>query len=131
MGSAITPINFPCTLTVKERYNPRDYFREGIIEEINLWFISSMCKNDAKMMRKLKIKVRGMRRKKVKIYIRHSQKNVRLYVDSFLEAYLGPSSTFSYFVNTDNSFWPLMLHRRCSTGFLIGLRFFPTTILFL
>ena len=57
------------------------------------------------MTQKLKIKVRGMRGKQVKMYIRHSQKNSRLYVDSFLEAYLGPSSTFSYVVNTDNSFW--------------------------
>ena len=35
-----------------------------------------------------------MRRKKVKIYIRHSQKNLMHYVDLFLQAYLGPSRTF-------------------------------------
>ena len=34
MGSAITPITFPYILTAKERYNPLDYFRMGIIEEI-------------------------------------------------------------------------------------------------
>ena len=38
MGSTITPIIFPYILTVKERYNPLDYFRMGIIEETIFFF---------------------------------------------------------------------------------------------
>ena len=30
-------------------------------------------------------------KKKVKIYIRHLQKNLRHYVDAFVKAYLGPN----------------------------------------
>ena len=88
---------FRYILTVKKRYDPPDYFRMIIIEEINLFFFDvedpvhnqKLC---AEMMQKLKIKVVECKEKKVKIYIRHSQKNLRRYVHSFLEAYLGPSS---------------------------------------
>ena len=38
MGSTITPNIFPYILTVKERYNPLDYFRMGIIEETIFFF---------------------------------------------------------------------------------------------
>ena len=38
MGSAITAITFPYFLTDKERYNPLDYFRMGIIEELRFFF---------------------------------------------------------------------------------------------
>ena len=38
MGSAITAITFPYFLTDKERYNPLDYFRMGIMEEIRFFF---------------------------------------------------------------------------------------------
>ena len=38
MGSAITAIIFPCFLTSKEIYNPLDYFRMGIMEEIRFFF---------------------------------------------------------------------------------------------
>ena len=66
-----------------------------VIEQISVFFFDieyaalnqKLC---AEMMQKLKIEMRGMRRKKFKIYIRHSQKNLKHY-DSFLEAYLKPS----------------------------------------
>ena len=45
----------------------------------------------AEMMRKAKIKEHGLRRKKAKIYISHSQKSLRHYVELFLETYLEPS----------------------------------------
>ena len=38
MGSAITAITFPYFLTDKERYNPLDYFRMGIIEALRFFF---------------------------------------------------------------------------------------------
>ena len=38
MGSAITPVIFPYILTGKERHNPLDYFRMGIIAEISFFF---------------------------------------------------------------------------------------------
>ena len=38
MGNAITAITFPYSLTDKEKYNPLDYFRMGIIEEIRFFF---------------------------------------------------------------------------------------------
>ena len=38
MGSTITAITFPYFLTDKERYNPLDYFRMGIIEELRFFF---------------------------------------------------------------------------------------------
>ena len=38
MESAITAITFPYFLTDKERYNPLDYFRMGIIEELRFFF---------------------------------------------------------------------------------------------
>ena len=38
MGSAITAITFPYFLTDKEKYNPLDYFRIGIIEEVRFFF---------------------------------------------------------------------------------------------
>ena len=38
-GSAITAIIFPYFLTAKERYNPLDYFRMGIMEEIRFFFL--------------------------------------------------------------------------------------------
>ena len=38
MGSAITAITFPYFLTDKERYNPLDYFRMAIIEELRFFF---------------------------------------------------------------------------------------------
>ena len=37
-GSTITAITFPQFLTDKERYNPLDYFRMGIIEELRIFF---------------------------------------------------------------------------------------------
>ena len=54
IGSAITPIIFPYILTVKERYNPLDYFRMGIIEEISLTWktqsvITTLCRHNAKI----------------------------------------------------------------------------------
>ena len=60
MGSAITPINFPCILTVKERYNPPDYFREGIIGDKSFFRrcgrtslqSKTVCRNDAKIENK-------------------------------------------------------------------------------
>ena len=38
MGSAITAITFPHFLNDKERYNPLDYLRMGIIEELRFFF---------------------------------------------------------------------------------------------
>ena len=38
MGSTITAITFLYFLTDKERYNPLDYFRMGIIEELRFFF---------------------------------------------------------------------------------------------
>ena len=68
MGNAITPVTFPYILTVKERYIPLDYFRMGIIEEISFFFFDVVDpafnqKSCAEMMQKLKIKVRGTRKK--------------------------------------------------------------------
>ena len=71
MGSAITPITFRYMLTVKERYNPLNYFRMRNMEEIGFFFVDvenparnrNLC---AEMMRKLKIKVSETRRKKLK-----------------------------------------------------------------
>ena len=39
-GSTITAITFPYFLTDKERYNPLDYFRMGIIEELRFFFFN-------------------------------------------------------------------------------------------
>ena len=69
MGSAITAIKFPYSLTDKERYNSLDYFRMGITEEIRfaLFKVEDTARNKklcAEMMRKLKSKVRGLQRKK-------------------------------------------------------------------
>ena len=69
MGSAITAIKFPYSLTDKERYNSLDYFRMGITEEIRfaLFKVEDTARNKklcAEMMRKLKSKVRGFQRKK-------------------------------------------------------------------
>ena len=69
IGSVTTAVIFAYILTVKGRYNPLDYFRMEIIEEISLFFFDveypacnqKLC---AEMMRKLKIKVCGMQRKK-------------------------------------------------------------------
>ena len=57
MGSAIAAITFPYFLTDKERYNPLDYFRMGIIEEIGFFFfdMEDPARNQklcAEMMRK-------------------------------------------------------------------------------
>ena len=77
MGSAITAITFPYFLTDKERYNPLDYFRMGIIEELRFFFFDmedparnqKMCE----MMRNIeKQGVWIAKKKEVKIYIRHS-----------------------------------------------------------
>ena len=38
MGSAITPVIFPYILTGKERHNPLDYFRMGIIAKTSFFF---------------------------------------------------------------------------------------------
>ena len=63
MGSAIYYSNyFSVYFDVKERYNPQDYFCMGIIEKVE-----DPARNQkpcAEMIRKLKIKVYGMRRKK-------------------------------------------------------------------
>ena len=60
MGSAITPITFPYILTVKERYNPLDYFRMGIIEEMSFFFdVENPTRNQklyAEMMREKRLK---------------------------------------------------------------------------
>ena len=68
MGRAITAIKFPYFLTGKERYNSLDYFRMGIIEiSFALFKVEDTVRNKklcAEMMRKLKNKVRGLRRKK-------------------------------------------------------------------
>ena len=37
-GNTITAITFLYFLTDKERYNPLDYFRMGIIEELRFFF---------------------------------------------------------------------------------------------
>ena len=73
MGSADTAITFLYFLTDKGRYNALDYFRMEIIEEIRFFFFSveNPVRNQslpAEMVRKLKNKVRGLRRKKIKIY---------------------------------------------------------------
>ena len=115
-------------------YNPLYYFCMGIIEYISFFIFDvkdptlnqKLC---AQMMRKLKIKVLGMRRKNIKISIRHSQKNLRHYVDSFLEAYLGPSWTFM--MELFCVIFVKVLYRRCSTGFWMRLWFLPAIILFL
>ena len=96
MGSAIISITFPYFLTEKERYNPLDYFRMGIVEKISFFFfaVEDAARNQklfAEMMRKAKIKEHGLRRKKAKIYISHSEKSLRHYVELFLETYLEPS----------------------------------------
>ena len=88
MGSAITAITFPYFLTDKERYNPLDYFRMAIIEELRFfffWRVEDPAGNQklwVKWCEVLKNKVCGLRRKEVKIYIRHSQKNLRHYICS-------------------------------------------------
>ena len=56
-------------LMVKKRYNPLHYFRMEIKEEISFFFydVEDPSRNQklcTEMMRKLKIKVRGMLRKK-------------------------------------------------------------------
>ena len=38
MGSTITTITFPYFFNDKESYNPLDYFRVGIIEELKFFF---------------------------------------------------------------------------------------------
>ena len=38
MESSITAIPFPYFLMDEEKYNPLDYFRLGIIEEIRIFF---------------------------------------------------------------------------------------------
>ena len=78
MGSNITAITFRYFLTDKERYNPLDYFRMAIIEELRFfffWRVEDPAGNQklwVKWCEVLKNKVCGLRRKEVKIYIRHS-----------------------------------------------------------
>ena len=69
MESAITGITFSYFLRNKERYNPLDYFRMGIIEEISFVFfdVGDPTRNQkqcAGMIRKLKNKVCELQRKK-------------------------------------------------------------------
>ena len=85
MGSTITAITFPYFLMDKERYNLLDYFRMGIIEEIDsfsltwktLPVISNYVRNDAKIWKKRCV---DCEEKEFKIYIRHSQKKLRPYI---------------------------------------------------
>ena len=66
MGSAITAITFPYFLTDKD-----------IIPWITfVWESKTMCK----MMRNIEKQGVWIAKKKVKIYIRHSQKNLRHYI---------------------------------------------------
>ena len=70
----------------KKDYNPLDYFRMGIIDEISFFFLDventahcqKLGKNDAK------IKRQDVRQKKIKIYVEHPQKHSRHYFESFL-----------------------------------------------
>ena len=84
MGSAFTAINFPYFLNGKERYNPVDYFRMGIMEEIRFFFfdVQDPVRNQklCQMMRNIEKQGVWIAKKKVKIYIRHSQKNLRHYI---------------------------------------------------
>ena len=98
MASVIIAITFSCFLTDKERdYNPQDYFRMKIKEEISfcLFAVKGPARSQklcAGIMRKLKIeRLVDCEEKKIKIYIRHSQKNLRHYFESFSEAYFGLS----------------------------------------
>ena len=83
-GSAITAIIFPYFLTAKERYNPLDYFRMKIMEEIRFFFfdVQDPVRNQklCQMMRNIEKQGVWIAKKKVKIYIRHSQKNLRHYI---------------------------------------------------
>ena len=68
MGSAFTAINFPYFLNGKERYNPVDYFRMGIMEEIRFFFfdVEDPARNQklhVKWCEILKNTVCGLRRK--------------------------------------------------------------------
>ena len=69
MESAITAITFPYFLMDKERYNPLDYFRMGIIQEISFFFfnmenaarIQNLC---AKLCKNLKSRYMILKKKK-------------------------------------------------------------------
>ena len=56
-GSTITAITFPYILTDKERYNPLDYFRMVMIEELRFflltWKTLLVIKTLCKMMRNI------------------------------------------------------------------------------
>ena len=68
MRSAITAITFPYFLTDKERYNPLDYFRMGIIEELRFFFFDvedpARNQNLCKMMQN--IEKQGAKKKRLK-----------------------------------------------------------------
>ena len=119
-------------LTDKGRYNPLDYFRMEIIEEIRFFFFSveNPVHNQslsAEMVRKLKNKVRGLRRKKrLKSTAWHSPKNLKHYLCCVV--FRGVFRTQlnihdgAFLQKTVSGFWPLSifakaLHRRCSPGF--------------
>ena len=85
MGSAITTISFPCFLTGKERYNLLDCFRMRIIEELRFFFFDvedpALNQNLCEMTRNIeKQGVRIAKKRRIKIYIRRSQKLKALYI---------------------------------------------------
>ena len=70
MGSAFTAINFPYFLNGKERYNPVDYFRMGIMEEIRFFFfdVQDPVRNQKlyQMMRNIEKQGVWLRKKRLK-----------------------------------------------------------------
>ena len=85
MGSAITTITFPYFLTDKERYNLLDCFRMRIIEELRFFFFDvedpALNQKLCEMTRNIeKQGVRIAKKRRIKIYIRRSQKLKALYI---------------------------------------------------
>ena len=121
MGSAITTITFPYFLTDKERCNLLDCFRMRIIEELRFFFLEeedlALSQKMCEMMRNIEKQGVWIAKKKIKIYIRHSQKNSRQYICCVvskgvyriqLKIHDG-----AFFAKAVNGFWPLFL-QKCS-----------------
>ena len=84
MGNAITAITFPYFLTDKERYNLLDRFRMRIIVELRFFFFDvedpALNQRLCEMMRNIEKQSVDCAEKEIKIYIRHSQQNLRHYI---------------------------------------------------
>ena len=84
MESTITTITFPYFLTDRERYNLLDCFRVRIMDELRFFFFDEEdpALNQNLCVKWCDISKNGVwiAKKKVKIYIRHSRKNLRHYI---------------------------------------------------